>query len=345
MKSDGTVKLKIAGVNGVPAANVTAVAVNVAAVNESSGGTLTVFPDGTTMPGTSNLNFAANTTIANLVIVPVGADGEIDVYNNSGGTTQLVGDVSGYFTSDMTAVGDTTYTPLGPIRALDTRSGLGAPEAKLAGGGTLTLQIGGANGIPADVAAVAINLTAADESASGYLTAYADGTTTPSTSNLQYQTTSISEMAIVPVGVDGKIDIHATGNATDVIGDVSGYFTLGTAGETYRAIPLTRLVDTRTSKAVAADGTLAVTPGSTVVAPNPTVVANVTAVDGSSNGFLIGYPAGITRPGTSSLNYIKGQAIANLDMAATGSGTADLYNNSSGTVELVIDCFGYLSTG
>jgi hypothetical protein len=346
VKADGTVKLQIAGANGIPSPNVTAVAINLTATDESSSGDIVAYPDGTALPGTSNLNYAASTDVANLAIVPVGADGAIDLYNASGGTTQLVGDVSGYFTSDITAAGDTTYTPLTPTRVLDTRNGTGAAKAKLAGGGTLTLQIGGANGIPSGVAAVAINLTAADESGSGFLTAYADGTATPATSGLQFGTSAIAGMAIVPVGADGEIDIHNSGSSsTDVIGDVSGYFTAGIAGEAYRALPLTRLVDTRNSKAVAAGGTLAVTPGSLVVAPQQTLVANVTATGGSSGGDLIVYPAGTSRPGTSNLNYNEGQTIANLAIAATGDGTADIYNASSGTVQVIVDCSGYFSTG
>jgi hypothetical protein len=171
VKAGGTVKLKVAGVDGIPSANVTGVAINLTATEESSSGAIVAYPDGTTLPGTSNLNYAASTDIANLAIVPVGADGEIDLRNLGSGTTQLLGDVSGYFTSDLTAAGDTSYTPVGPTRVLDTRIGLGAPKAKLASGGTLALQIGGANGVPAGVAAVAINLTAADESGSGFLTA------------------------------------------------------------------------------------------------------------------------------------------------------------------------------
>jgi hypothetical protein len=346
VKAGGTVKLQVEGVDGVAPVNVTAVAINLTATDESSSGDIVAYPDGTTLPGTSNLNYVASTNVANLAIVPVGADGAIDLYNASSGTTQLVGDVSGYFTSDMTAAGDTTYTPLTPTRVLDTRNAIGAPKAKLAGGGTLTLQIGGANGIPAGVTAVEINLTAVDESGSGFLTAYADGTATPVTSGLQFGTNAIAGLAIVAVGADGEIDIHDSGtSSTDVVGDVSGYFTTGTAGETYRAIAPTRLIDTRTSTAVAADGTLAVTPGSLIVAPQQTPVANVTVTGGSSGGDLVVYPAGTSRPGTSNLNYVKGQTIANLAIAATGDGTADIYNDSSGTVEVIVDVSGYFSTG
>src|SRR5215470_18450630 len=164
----GTVRLKIAGARGIPASNVTAAVVNVTAVNESSSGYITVYPDETPRPDTSNLNYQSGTPIANLAITSIGPDGYIDLQNNSAGTTQLVADVSGYFTSDPAAPGDTTYTPLpAPKRILDTRWGIGAPKAKIGHGSTLALQVGGANGIPAGVSAVAINMTAVNETTGG----------------------------------------------------------------------------------------------------------------------------------------------------------------------------------
>jgi hypothetical protein len=153
-------------------------------------------------------------------------------------------------------------------------------------------------------------------------------------------------MAIVPVGADGKIDIHVGGTgSTDVVGDVSGYFTKGTAGEKYHAIAATRLIDTRSTKAVAAGGTLAVAEGPTVVAPAADLVLNVTAVDSTTGGDLIVYPAGASAPGTSNLNYSTDVTTANLALGATGGGDVDIHNGSSGTVQLVVDCFGYFSAG
>ena len=57
---------------------------------------------------TSNLNFQAGQNIPNLVIVPVGADGKIQLFNGSGGTVHLLADVTGYIlggTPDRTRCG------------------------------------------------------------------------------------------------------------------------------------------------------------------------------------------------------------------------------------------------
>ncbi|WP_206665808.1 hypothetical protein, partial [Pedococcus bigeumensis] len=79
----GTVHLQVAGRGGVPASGVSAVVVNVTVTAAKSAGFLTVYPDGSTMPTASNLNFAAGQTIPNLVIAKVGANGRIALTNGA----------------------------------------------------------------------------------------------------------------------------------------------------------------------------------------------------------------------------------------------------------------------
>ena len=55
-----------------------------------------MWPSGTAQQQTSNLNFQAGQNIPNLVVVPVGADGKIQLFNGSAGSVQLVADVAGY---------------------------------------------------------------------------------------------------------------------------------------------------------------------------------------------------------------------------------------------------------
>ncbi|KJY25937.1 hypothetical protein VR46_40785, partial [Streptomyces sp. NRRL S-444] len=59
--------------------NVTVVTVT----NPREAGHLTVFPAGQAAPSTSSLNYTAGQTIANSVIVPVGADGKINIRNGA----------------------------------------------------------------------------------------------------------------------------------------------------------------------------------------------------------------------------------------------------------------------
>ncbi len=95
--ANGSVILTATGSAGVPITGVAAIVVNVTAASPSAAGSITVHPDGSPTPYSSNLNFTAGQTVPNLVIGSLPDSGKIDLYNGSAGTVQLIGDVSGYF--------------------------------------------------------------------------------------------------------------------------------------------------------------------------------------------------------------------------------------------------------
>lgn len=345
-----TTKLQIANKNGLPGQDITAVALNLTALQESGAGFLTVYPDNSPPPFVTNLYyFQTQTTIANFVIAPVGADGYIDISNNSSSTTHLLADVTGYFTSDATKSGNTTYTPLpNSQRILDTRNGTGAPAGQVTSGSALTLQIAGAaEGLPTTgITAVALNLTVTRPTGDGFLTAYpADGTSRPLTSNVQYTAgQTIADLAIVPVAAsNGKIKIY-TSATTDIIADVAGYFTTSTTGQKYHAINYTRMIDTRqTGGPVESNDFRPVAQGETVIAPNPTLILNITVTQPTDEGAIIVYPGGTPTPTTSNQNWTAGLTLSALALTPTGNGIVDIKNSGPGTVQLVVDCLGYFS--
>jgi len=69
---------------------------NVTAVGATAQTFITVFPDGSAIPGVSNLNVNSSAATPNLVIVPVGAGGKIDFFNQKG-NVNVVADIAGYF--------------------------------------------------------------------------------------------------------------------------------------------------------------------------------------------------------------------------------------------------------
>ncbi len=89
-------ELQVTGRGGVPVADVSAVVVNVTAVNPTAESYLTVWPTGEARPTASNLNYRAGAVVPNLVIVKVGAGGRISL-NNDAGQTQVIADVVGWF--------------------------------------------------------------------------------------------------------------------------------------------------------------------------------------------------------------------------------------------------------
>ena len=108
----GTVGVQVTGRGGIPSNGVAAAVLTVTVVWPWAPGFLTVWPSGTPRPGTSNLIFQVGQSIANTVIVPVGADGRIQLFNGSFGYVQLIVDVTGY-----TLARDTDITPPGPVTA------------------------------------------------------------------------------------------------------------------------------------------------------------------------------------------------------------------------------------
>ena len=96
LAEDSTQSFAVAGRGGVPAGRATAVVLDVSAVNPTSTGHLTVHPDDTDRPAPATLHFRAGRTTSNLVVVPIGSGGGINVYN-SNGSTRVAVDVLGYF--------------------------------------------------------------------------------------------------------------------------------------------------------------------------------------------------------------------------------------------------------
>ncbi|BAS17252.1 hypothetical protein AHiyo8_55550 [Arthrobacter sp. Hiyo8] len=73
----------------------------------------------------------------------------------------------------------------------------------------MSFQVGGVNGIPANVSAVTFNLTVANPTSFGFVTAYPSGTARPNASNLNYATGQIvPNLVTVPVGSDGKVTLY-----------------------------------------------------------------------------------------------------------------------------------------
>ena len=73
-----------------------AVVLNVTATNVSGPSFVTVWPDGESQPGTSNLNVTTGRTIANLVICRLGEGGALRLASPIN-ACDLIADVLGYF--------------------------------------------------------------------------------------------------------------------------------------------------------------------------------------------------------------------------------------------------------
>jgi hypothetical protein len=75
--------LKVTDVGGVPG-DATAVLLNVSVLDGTASSFMTVFPGGQSLPDTSNLNWNVRDRRSNLVVVPVGAGGNVNLFNAFG---------------------------------------------------------------------------------------------------------------------------------------------------------------------------------------------------------------------------------------------------------------------
>ncbi|HET7724013.1 MAG TPA: hypothetical protein VFK68_05200, partial [Propionibacteriaceae bacterium] len=90
-----------------------------------------------------------------------------------------------------------------------------------------TLQVTGRGGVPTSgVTAVVLNLTVTDCTSTGYVSAYASGTSWPGTSNLNFTPgATMPNLVVVAVGKDGAVNLHngAIAGSVQLIADIEGY--------------------------------------------------------------------------------------------------------------------------
>jgi hypothetical protein len=62
----------------------------------SAGSYLTLYPSDASQPLASDLNWTAGLTVPNLVVVKLGADGKVTIFNGVG-STDVIADVVGWY--------------------------------------------------------------------------------------------------------------------------------------------------------------------------------------------------------------------------------------------------------
>jgi hypothetical protein len=222
----GQLDLQATGAGGVPSSGVAAVVMNLTGTNTTAASYLTAWPTGAPMQTTSNLNFVAGQSVPNLAVIPVGTGGKVSVFNFAG-TTDVIGDVVGYYTSPGVSVaGGGLFHAMAPQRFLDTRPGF--DKATMSDGQTVLTQITGRSGIPGDAVGVVANVTATNTTVPGFLTVFPDALPQPLTSSLNFVggEPGVPNLVMSKLGGQGNIGIFnfSPGGTTDAIVDVVGWY-------------------------------------------------------------------------------------------------------------------------
>jgi hypothetical protein len=173
---------QVAGRGGVPAGAV-AVTGNLTVTNQTRAGAAYLGPDPLAAPGSSTLNFPLGDNRANGVTLALGPGGTLSAtYLASGGSTDFVFDVTGYF---VPGTAGASYLALPPARLLDSRfgNGLSGPfSANL----PRSFQVAGRGGVPAGAVAVTGNLTVTNQTRAGAAYLGPDPLVAPGSSTLNF---------------------------------------------------------------------------------------------------------------------------------------------------------------
>jgi hypothetical protein len=183
-------------------------------------GFLSASPGGSPFSGSSHLNTnGAGDQRPNLVVVPVAADGTVDLHLFS--IPDVVVDVAGYFTSPSAAPATTgRFHVIQPFREVDSRFGIGF--SRLPGGTGATIN---PTTVPDNALAMAHTITIVDNATPGFVTPY-PGPTLPfvSAGNTTaagqiHAVLSFTQLSPAPATMS-----YYTFMATDLVVDTPGYF-------------------------------------------------------------------------------------------------------------------------
>ncbi|MEV0805511.1 choice-of-anchor D domain-containing protein [Micromonospora sp. NPDC050200] len=257
------------------------------------------------------------------------------------------------------------YYPLPPQRLMDTRSGLGAPKAKIGAGQTVDLVVEGRGGVPSvGVGSVVLNVTVTNPTTASFLNVYPAGEIRPDASSINFPAGWLgSNNVTVKVGAAGKVSIYNRNGATDVVVDVVGFYAgdhldlakVGVGGQ-YGALDPTRLFDSRlTGGAVQAGRAVQLWTdfGPELSGHVRGLVLNVTAVNPVRDGFLTVWSGEGALPTSSTVNYGAGKVVPNLTIVKTSSctdcGTGHAVPSfgvhTAQTSNIVVDLVGVMDDG
>ncbi|MFF4357025.1 PKD domain-containing protein [Streptomyces sp. NPDC001604] len=336
----GVLKLSAAILNA-DSDGVDAAQLQLTTTNAKASGSLTLYTDGTTRPGTSTLNFEPGRTALNEATVKVTPTGSVDIYNGSSGAVTV--DVATVGLQSHAQYAD-TYHPASPVRLLAT--------GPVAGGRSVTLPVAGSHGVPSGAKAVVLNVTATTTKSSGSLAVSTHGTTGSTVTGPYWTTGQTASAQITLPLVDGKVVLRNTGRGSaNLVTDLVGWYGTTANGSEFLPAAPARILNTRTGTGtgriarLAAHSTLRlkVTGARGVPAAGVTAVdLNLTVPSPSGSGYLVAYPDGTSRPGVYSLNFTKGHTAANRALVKVGAdGEIDLYNAGSGPVDVIADLLGH----
>jgi hypothetical protein len=212
---------------GTVPADAVAVTGNLTVVGQSKAGYVSLGPANQANPTTSTINFPLGDTRANGVTVRLSATGKLwAVYKSSGGSTDLIFDVTGYYVDGTSGL---RFFPLNPGRIMDTRfNTLTQLFGPFMSSTPRTLVTGGHFGVPSNALAVTGNLTVVGQTKAGYVSITKDPIANPAVSTINFPLGDVRANGVtVPLNSSNDMALvykATSGAKTNLILDLTGYF-------------------------------------------------------------------------------------------------------------------------
>jgi uncharacterized protein YkwD len=331
----GQVSKQIHITGGAVPTGATAASANFTVTRPVGDGFLTVWNCEGPAPLTSTVNFRAGETVPNAGSIALDPSGNWCVQSNV--DTDLIIDVSGYYGLSAPA----RFTPMVPTRLLDTRADA---DGLLAAGSVTEVTVGGANGIPGGVQAIALNVTSDRVADAGFVTVYPCDGPRPSASNLNpvAGAGARSNLVISPVSASGTVCLF-TQRALELVVDATGWFGVDSTAKFAASTPF-RLLDTRDGVGLAGGEIRRVKVAGAADVPFGAsgVSLNLTVSQAASPGFVTAFPCDVARPLASTVNHGIGDTVPNgAQLSLSVNGEICLYANTP--VQVVLDVNGWWS--
>jgi PKD repeat protein len=312
--------------------------IDVSVTDAKKSGYVTVYPNGTSRPDLSTVQFQAGEAAENSALA---TGGTVDFYNGSAGPINL--SVVTYGIDDNSTTPDygsegATFSAVPPATVL--------ARIKVAGGHGVTFPATGRDHVPANAQDVVVDVTASGGTTAGHFatySAYGWGKGSSVTGGYWAKGQQVTNLVTVPIGgVSGNpavLDNLSSGSAY-FTAEVLGYHVID--GSTSVFLPATpRRLETVT---IAADRSVALTVSGKngIPATGTTGVAlDLTASEAAASGTVAAYADGTPLPFLISLSYARGIPVANAAIVAVGKdGAIRLYNSGSKPVAVNVDLTG-----
>ncbi|MBS1826059.1 MAG: VCBS repeat-containing protein [Acidobacteria bacterium] len=257
------------------------------------------------------------------------------------------------------------FVPLPPCRVMETRAlynfegrtgAFGPPSLQAAETRTMNLPVSTVCAIPATAKAYVVNVTVIPSSTVNFVTVWPAGEPRPNVWTIRSPDGQIvANSAIVKAGANGGISVYSS-DATDLLIDISGYYTDSTAVPALTYYPLTpcRVIDTRVlyrpqvgpfgPPSMGARETRKFTfPAAGQYCNVPVAAAysvTITAVPPGPLAYLTAWPDGSAQPNVSSINSFVGRVLANsVIIPASANGTINVFAYDA--TDFLVDINGY----